>query len=383
MTDNRRQNERECEPTTENPGGQPNPPKHTECKPFDDPKPPVLPEVPVCEPSECNCTKNAPPSSVPECLENAIVEQSGVIAKAEGAKAFKTELEALLGKAKAGAQDYTQGTFERLEKTWVEHDKRIVRLIHRVTCDIKCWRCVVECYFCALLEDVRKAEFELYGDDKLPSDLHNYLDLEYWRKRDRDAKARRRDRVKDVLVAWDKPGTTIDKILNENVKAIEAAETAIGSGSFKAVIDIFGYIVPRHLAVAPPAGSGVSTNIDKKYTDLCKCDTGTADDCCGPDVGIRPVLQRLIGTLPYLIQPNQYFDLICCLVDRYVLAKTSLDDADAELAKASDKVKALQARTTIKPGDTFAKFLKDAKDAIPAKVNCCDFEKDGGTSTAS
>jgi hypothetical protein len=382
MTDNRRQNERECDPATDNPGGQPKPPEYKTCDPFDDPKAPDLPKPPECPPSDCKCPK-APPT-VPGCLETAILDQAAAIAAAESAKAFKTELEAQLAKAKAGAQDYSQDTYDRLKKTWLEQDARIARLIHQLTCAIKCWRCVVECYLCPMLEDFRQAEFALYGDDRPPSDLHNWLDLEYWRKRDRDAKGRRRDRIKDVLGAWDKPGATIDRVQNEIAKAIEAAEAAIGSGASKVVVDVFMNIVPKHLAIAPPADSGAKTRIDKKYTDLCKCDTGTPDDCCGPDVGIRPVLHRFIGPLPYLIAPNRYYDVICCLVKhRYLPAKKALEEAEGELAKVADRIKALQVRTAIKPGETFDKFLKDAKAAIPAAVNCCDFEKDGGDSTAS
>src|SRR4029079_14917965 len=105
---------------------------------------------------------------------------------------------------------------------------------------------------------------------------------------------------------------TIEKILNDNKTAIDAAGKSMASDAGKVVYDVFFRLVPMHLAIAPPAASGTTTTIGKEYTEFCKCDTGTPDDCCGPDVGEGTLRQRLIGPQPYLIDPNDYFKIICC-----------------------------------------------------------------------
>ena len=128
-------------------------------------------------------------------------------------------------------------------------------------------------------------------------------------------------------------------------------------------------LVPLHLAIAPPDGSKWETCIDKKYTEFCKCDMQCPDDCCGPDVGEWSIRQRLVGPQPYLIDPDQYLSLICCIVEkRYGPAQKELTDADGELLKIENAIK--RDKDAVENG--LKSFDKDAKGAIPSVVLCCD-----------
>ena len=51
----------------------------------------------------------------------------------------------------AAAQQYTQDTYEKLLKRWQEEDRAIVELIRKLTCAVPCWRCLIECYVCPIL----------------------------------------------------------------------------------------------------------------------------------------------------------------------------------------------------------------------------------------
>ena len=379
MTDYKRPpSERDCHPAPADPAPQPKPPKHKECPTFDDPKPPALPEVPPCPPpKDCKCP--TPPTSTPGCLETLIQKQAGEIVAAEKAKAFKADLEALLTKARAASQEYTQDKYDKLLKQWIEQDAAIAELIRKLVCAVPCWRCIVECYVCPLLNAMRADELKLYGDDKPPSDLHNQYDLHYWLTRDKDYKERRFGRIKGVLTAWEKPAQSIEKALNDNAKAISEAGTALGANATKVVFDVLMRIVPLHLSIAPPAATA-ATKIDKKFTEICPCDGGKPDDCCGPDVGVLSFRQRLIGPQAYLIEPGKYYDVICCLVEKWYLpAKEALALAEGEVAKAESEIKTLKGRID----NGLKSFDKDARAAIPAVVDCCDIEEDGDDSRAS
>ena len=84
-------------------------------------------------------------------------------------------------------------------KHWVEHDADIAKFIAKLVCDVPCWRCIIECYVCPLLNKLHYAEQWLYGDGTLYADVHNLYDLQYWHTRDKDAKERTFNRIKDVL----------------------------------------------------------------------------------------------------------------------------------------------------------------------------------------
>src|SRR5690242_4571867 len=92
---------------------------------------PGLPQPTVCQPT-CKCPPG--PEKTRDCLEGLIEKQIGPITKGDKAKAFKTELEALLGKANAGSQDYTRDKYDKLLKQWIEEDAQILDLIHKLEC---------------------------------------------------------------------------------------------------------------------------------------------------------------------------------------------------------------------------------------------------------
>jgi len=130
--------------------------------------------------------------------------------------------------------------------------------------------------------------------------------------------------------------------------------------------------VPLHLAIAPPSDSKWKTKIGKEYTTFCKCDVGKPDNCCGPDVGVLSFRQRLIGPQPYLVDPKDFFKLICCLVEqRYAPAKDALAKANAEASTLADRIKGyVTSAGRVAGGLAWAD--KVIRPAIPASIVCCD-----------
>jgi hypothetical protein len=362
----------DCPPTTGDPADQPHPPGGGDgCQDLPTTTPPEPPTPTPCPPPDCKCPPR-PPSDA-NCLEKLIADQTAAIVAADKAKTFKTDLEALLTKAKAASQEYTREKYEKLVKQWVEQDGQIAELIRKLVCAVPCWRCIIECYVCPILNDMHYAEHRLLGDGTLYTDVHNLYDLQYWHSRDKDAKERRFERIKKVLAAWEKPATTIEKILSDNAKLIADANSNLGASAPKVVFDVFLRLVQLHLAIAPPEGSAWETKIGKEYTQFCGCDVGKPDDCCGPDVGELSLRERVIGSQPYLIDPKDYFDVICCLVKkRYGPAKEQLGKAEADLLTVENEIKRLKALVE----NGLKSFEKDAKGAIPGEVDCCDFQKD-------
>lgn len=369
MTDHPRSSTGHPCPPDKDPAPQPHPPGDT-CDELPKTTPPDLKKPAECPPDPC--CKCPPPSTTSNCLEELIATQTARITAGDKAKAFKTDLETLQGKVKTANQEYTREKYETLVKEWKKQDGDIAELIRKLVCAVPCWRCIIECHVCPLLNELHYAEQWLYGDGTLYSEVHNLYDLRYWHERDRDAKQRRFERIKSVLATWENPVQTIEKALAANATLIVDAGKALGSDAGKVVYDVFLRLVPMHLAIAPPSGSPWTTAIDKEYTQFCACDEGTPDDCCGPDVGEWSLRQRLIGPQPYLIDPNYYLKVICCLVDkRYRPANDALTEAEAAFQSVDERIKGY--KKTIE--DDYPKsFDQDAKGAIPSVVDCCDYE---------
>jgi hypothetical protein len=352
-------NDQDCTPKPD-PGQQP--PQKPDCETkLPETTPPKPPDPPECK-NPCCCPHG--PAPKPNCLEDLIQDQAEEIAKAEKAKQFKTELEALLTKAQAAAQDYTRATYDRLVKDWKDQDEAIVDIIQKVVCGVPCWECVIECYICPILNEMRDAEWHLYGEEKLYATASTYYDVLYWHQQDRDVKERRFNRIKSVLAAWEKPAQTIEKILGANNLLLAEIKKALDSPN--TIFDLFLKLIPQHLAIAP---AGTPSKIDEKYTAFCKCDTGEPDNCCIRDAGMNKwsLRKKWLGPQPYLVDPQIYIDIICCLVKhRYAPAQEALSDAEAAVLTAENDIK--RAKAIIENG--LKDFEKNSKGAIPLVIDC-------------
>ena len=306
------------------------------------------------------------------CLEEAIAKQAATIAAAQKATKLKEDLQTLLDVAKKASLAYTRDKYVELLKDWKRQDLEIAELVRKLVCAVPCWRCILDCYVCPLLNELYYAEKSLYDDGRLYGHLHDLNDKQYWYTRDVSAKKRRFDRISAVLQAWSDPAKTISDALNNNRKLTDEASKAIGAEPGKAIFDVFLRLIPVHLAIAPPAESPENTtHIDEAYTKFCDCQKGCPDTACGPDVGERAFRHRLIKPQPYLIDPSSYFNLICCLVEhRYLPARDALSESETKLAAVTEQIKVYEGRIS---GDWDKVFEAAAKAAIPSVINCCDY----------
>ena len=363
-----------CPPPKE-PADQPKKPER-QCPDLTETKCPVLADPPKCPPDphhKCWCPKGSDKDK--DCIEKLIDAQTELITSGDKAKSFKTDLEGLLAKAQTAAQEYTREKYENLVRQWVEQDCDIAELIRKVVCAVPCWRCIIECHICPLLYVLRDAELRLFSDRTPTTKVDNLHELLFCQTQDKAEKERTFNRIKAVLTAWEKPVQTIEKVLTDNAKLIADITKALGTDGPKVVYDLFFKLIPLHLAIAPPrvSDSDPRTKIAKEYTQFCHCDWGKPDTCCGPDVGEWSLRQRLIGPQPYLIDPNAYFTIICCLVDkRWRPAREQLSRAEA----AIENTQILIRRYTAVIENGLKNFEKDAEAAIPAVVDCSKYEPD-------
>lgn len=352
-----------CEPDFE-PAGRPKDPSGT-CPDVPCDKPPPLKDPQKCCPDpDCNCPVLPPSSS--NCFDDLIAQQAKQISEAESAKAFKTELESLLTKAKAASLEYTQQKYGKLVSDWCGLDCQISELIRKLVCAVPCWRCLIECYVCPLLYEVRYDEQRLWGDGTLYTEVHSLSDLRYWLDRDQQRKKRVLDRIQGVLAAWEKPAQTIEKAIADNTALHAASGRLLSTDATKAVYDVFLQLVPKHLAIAPPGNSPHKTRIAKQYTEFCDCDKGEPDDCCGPDVGVPSLRQQLIGPQPYLIDPAKFFSVICCLTtERYLPAKNAYATAKSDFESVDNDYNRLKAEIV----DKMKSIGTNAKASFPVDCN--------------
>lgn len=369
--------------------------------PYSKEPPPITPE-----PEECETCCNCPPVPNPEddCLEALIRAEATSAALGEEAKRSKAELEGFQAKLKTATDKYTPEAHQDLVKRWKDNDKLIFDLIRKLTCNIPCWYCVIECEICPLINAIAADERLLKGTNALYTTANSLYDQRYWWWREREILQDAFDRVSKVMKAWEDPFTTIDGVL----KAIATEAGAASSGKMlgpelnKLLYDVCFRFIPLHLAVAPPTDVAVTT-IEKKFVELCCCDKpGDVDDCCGSNIGPLSVRQRLTGPQPFLIAPQAYPELICCLAkNAYQPAKAALAAANAafssinaqiEAKKASiaARLKSLPADAKIRLGKTIECDQYKPKDEGGAGKKCCDDDSNsdnaaqtgsGGTAT--
>jgi len=361
MTDDTRP-PHEGPPATGNPAPQPNlPSSASRWTPITPTTPPLLDPPKPCEPHP-SCKGPTKPSANLDCLDELIASQTRGDADREQAAKWKAELEDLLKRAQAASQVYTRGEYDDLVKTWIEQDETIAHLSARLACLVPGWRRVIECDVCPLLNELHYAEKWLYGDGTLYADVHDLYDLQYWHARDKQIKDRRLTRIESVLSAWTRPGpsVTIAATLKANRDLAAAISGLLDTDPSKGIYDLFFKLIPRHLAIAPPAAVAI-TRIDRDYTAFCTCDAGEADDCCGPDVGKLTLRQRLVGPLPYLIDPNEYFTVVTCIVqERFVPAREAAWKAETDLAALTARIASLVAQLGPAWPTTFETSVKAA-----------------------
>lgn len=300
----------------------------------DPPKPPELPDPPKCEACcECPDPPGGPPS---DCLDKLICENSKLLKKAERAKALVELLKDIQGKVADYKVEYTESRYQDLKRTWTEQDQAIAELLRKLICGVPCWECLLECRLCDELVAIRNLERLLEGTGQLAANVYSLGDLEHWHKRNVEQIEARAKRIGDVLSAWEELSKKLGEALEKNAGLIEKLPGLIATDPAKAVFDMFMWLLPRHWAIRP---RGATSVIDAKFFKLCKCDTGEPDDCCGPDVGVPKIRDRLSGPLPYIIPPGDYMGIICCLTrERLAPANEQLADAQAEHAAVTDQI---------------------------------------------
>jgi len=366
----------DCPPPVDDPAPQPTPPGDgKDCEPIGETDPPVVPPLKPCEPDPC-CKCPTPPGTDPNCIENLIAKQDADIAAADSATKYKTFLDQLLKDSRGATDKYTRSKYEELLQRWKEQDPQIAELIRKLRCIVKCWRCVIECFICPLLYQLRDAKKLLYDDDTLYTTASDLQDLRYWYQRYVEQKERELSRIQAVLDVWKAPADKIDDALKANQGLIGTIRDTMGADPGKAIYDLFLVLIPRHLAIAPPSDV-YQTQIEKKYTIFCECDEGTSDDCCGPDTGDWSFRERLVGPQPYLIDPNDYLKLICCLIEkRYKPVSDIVSKANAKLAGIETRINNnKKLLDDAKKPDWPKTFEKAAKGALPSSIDCCKYEK--------
>ncbi|MFL9977632.1 hypothetical protein [Paraburkholderia graminis] len=356
---------------------------------------PVLCTRPQCAP-RCCCPSVA--TGKPLCLDNLIRDEAAVINKGEQAKKFKADLEALLGKLKGATLDYTADSYKDLKTRWKTEDEAIVCLIRSVQCALPCWWCVIECEICPLVNEIHGLELELSGEYLLPNEtapapaaatttaagttatcFKSIYDQRYWWWREKIRRQALFDHVANVMKSWEAPVKTIDGILKANSEIIKTITSALNIDQKKEIgkyLFELVRLVRQHMAIAPPA-SVVPTSIEKRYVELCCWDQSPElHSCCGVVIRRPTVLDRVIGALPYLIDPALYPDLVCCLATKvYQPAKRSAVDADSQYADLDSQVKAIEAAIPAQIGSLPA----DAKIRLAKTIECANYTpKPGG-----
>jgi hypothetical protein len=360
------------------PAEQPKPPTDGEnCEKPEPTIPPEWQQPGACWTHDPCCKCSSGNGSSQNCLQGLIDEQQDLIVKqaadattAENATKFQAVLGELLKNTQAAGEKYTPKKYGELVQEWKDQDADIAGLIHDLVCVVRCWKCVLDCHVCPLINDIYVAEKSLDAG-QLYSTVHDLHDLQYWYSRNKDAKKRTFERIENTLGEWTKPVDVIADTLKINKDLTTKARSFLGTEAGKAIFDVFMVLIPRHLAIAPPANK-IKTKIHRKYTEICKCEEIEPKNCCGPDVGPWILRMQSIQPKPYLIDPDDYSPLICCLVKNfYVPAKDDLSEAEAGLANVGQQI--AKAEKAYKEG--LEKFAENANATIPHTIDCCKYEK--------
>jgi hypothetical protein len=360
------QQEQQQSPTK---GGNPVPAEETDpkkkCPPLTDPdKEPTFDPPAPYTPANCNCP--APPSKEKKCFDDLIGDQDKILREAERAKVFKAELEDLMKKADAAVPTYTREKFDEFSRRWADHDKKILAIIDTAICRVKCWRCFIECEVCRLLHYITDYEEYLDGGPLIAT-IGSLQDVKYWRQRNRDKKLNQFNRIKALITAWSNPAESLELALNTNEKLIKDVEKMSDTD---AVFAVFMQVIPLHLAIKPRAAT---TQIKEEHQYICG-KPEKHDLCCLVDADVLTATQLYLAGEPlaYIIDPNDYLPLICCLAKhRYLPAKDQLAKAESALAE----VEATIARITADLDRRRKSILEDYRGSVSSPVKCGDYTK--------
>jgi hypothetical protein len=355
-------------PNTDQNNCPPPPDGPKKCPPLDPaPTAPELPPDTVC-PQPCDCP-TPPGGTTDDCLDKLIRCQAKIVKQADRAKALVDELTEIQGKVVTAKVDYTQKRYGDLKKLWEEQDKLIAALTEKVKCSVPCWECLLECRLCPQLTEIRNLEDRLNGKGPLTDKVYSLLDLQFWHQRNVAQMEARVKRIKDVLAAWEKPSATLGDALDKNGKLLADLPALLATDAAKAIFDIFMTLVPRHMAIRP---RDATTTIKDKFINICCCPEGTPDDCCGPDVGVLKLRERLVGLLPYIVDPANLTKIICCITkDRLEPASTQLADAQANLAAVSAEIEQTTKLITDKTAGLAAAFTAE----LANPIDCGPYKK--------
>lgn len=342
-----------------------------ECPKLVAPVPPKLPD-PIDCPQPCCCPKG-PGGNGGSCLDPLITEQAQLAEKAAMAKDFADELRALqdkMGKARAG---YTREKFKALRKTWDEQDVLIGKLASDVNCSVDCWKCLLECRLCQQLYEIRTLERRLNGTGVFATTVDTLRDQANWHERSRDERQAVFDRIKAVLAAWEDPAKALEDVLTANQALIDSVRAQLSTDPAAAIYALFVKLIPAHWAIRP-RGDDVESKV-QDYVEICTCGDEPPDVCCGPDTSAGTVLQRSRPPLPYLVDPNDLSELLCCLVKkRYLPAKDLLAEAHALFENAKQEVERTVALIKSKTEALEATFMAE----LSGPIDCGPYREKTG-----
>ena len=333
------------------------------------PEPPELCPPKTCD-YRCNCPGKAKPPE-PPCFDELIACQTSLVEQGTEADKIKNDLVAMRDAANDAKKTYTREVFDSLTKRWKDQDKDIVSAIQVVICNVPCWWCVIDCHICQLLYKIRWIEERLEGrPGKLITEAYSLRDLKHWHDRNVAEKERRFNYIDKVMKAWGNPAKSIDEALTLNEQIVASVRSMDPADALEKV---FFDLIPRHLAIAPRP---IDTDIEDKYIRLCtKCDEHEPDDCCGPDMGLPSARQLLVEPLAYIVDPDEFFDLLCCIAtQRFQPAKQQHEKAKADRDKVNAEITNLEAELLRRKEKPLAEY----RGSISTPIDCDKYKKKNG-----
>lgn len=343
-------------------------------KSCDEPKDWTAPE-PV-KPKPCDqpcCCPGDPGGGGNDCLQAVIDEEQRKVAAAAQAGTFVQVLGDIQKKADDARNKYTRTVYNGLVDDWRKFDSGVlVPLTKQLECSLRCWECVVECRLCQLLKMIRDRRLLLDGTvEKLPTTVDSLRELMCWHERNVEFRKKEFARVDGVLTAWvTDPAGALRKALTDNQEKAQKILDSLATDQVGALWSLVMDVLPLHMAIAP---RGQKSAIDPAFLTICdKCDPDDPTCCCTVHVGERSIRQQRIGPKPYIVDPDRYPDIICCLVThRYQKASVLLAKAQAELDEITKRID----RVTKEIDDRTASLATDFRGDLKTPIDCQQYWK--------